>query len=210
MARVGRKNKSKFVLCKELIILVVVLVAMIITTICLSLPSSSEKELAEFNDVITEYNTANGTSYATLDEDNVFKMASLDDVTNAINDSKGSEEEPKYAYILYGSISNSTVIQYLSTINTEAKNREISTVLLYSSAKVDEQEDKDDEEFLSSLHRDEEVFNKDVLDGVDEVDLLNVPALLVYKNGELVFNSETIIADGSYNWNIAISKAFAL
>lgn len=210
MARVGRRNKSKFVLCKELIILVVVLVAMIITTVCLSLPSSSEKELAKFNDLITEYNTANGTSYATLEEGHVFRMANLDDVANAINDSKGTEEDPKYTYILYGSLSNGTVIQYLSKINDEAKNREVSTVLLYSSSKVDDQEDKDDEEFLSSLHKDEEVFNKDVLDGIDEVDLLNVPALLVYKNGELIFNSETIITDGSYNWYIVISKAFAL
>lgn len=209
MARVGKRNKTKFVLCKELIILFAILVVMIVTTICLSIPSAESKRLAEFNDAITEYNTANSTSYSILSDDHVFRMVGLGDIEGRLAD-KGSEEEPKYTYVLYGTLSNSTVLQYLTTINETAKNREVEEVYLYSSSKVDNQEDLDDEDFLTGLHRDEDIFNKDVLEGIEEVDLLKVPALYVYKNGELIFNSTTLEEDGSYNWYQIINFAFAL
>ena len=210
MARSGRRNKTKFVLHKELIILVLVLVAMIVTTVCLTIPTAGEKRLEEFNNAITEYNTANSTSYTTLEEDSVIRKASLKKLNSEIkNASKGTEENPRYTYVLYGSLSNEIVIQYLSAIDTEAQQREVKVVYLYSSEKVEKQEDKDDVEFLAGLEKDEEVFNADVLEGVDEVDLLKTPALYVYKNGELVFNSTTLEEDGSYNWELIINKAFS-
>lgn len=210
MARVGRKSTTKFVLHKELVILVAILVAMIITAVCLSIPSASEKRLEEMNNAITEYNTANNTQYSLLEEDNVFRKASLKTIDSAINSSsKGTEDDPKYVYVLYGSLADSTILEHLSTINTEAKNREVKTVYLYSSEKVDKQEDKEDASFLASLKKDEDIFNKEVLEGIDEVDLLNTTALYVYKNGELVFNSTAIIEDGSYNWNLVINQAFS-
>lgn len=210
MARVGRKNKTKFVLHKELIILVAILVAMIITAVCLSIPSASEKRLEEMNNAINQYNTTNNTQYSLLEEDNVFRKSSLKAIDSAINASNnGTEEDPKYVYVLYGSLSNSTILEYLSTIDKEAKNREVKTVYLYSSEKVDKQEDKEDASFLASLKNDEDIFNKEVLEGVDEVDLLKTTALYVYKNGELVFNSTAIIEDGSYNWNLVINQAFS-
>ena len=88
MARTGRRTKTKFVIRKELIILVLVIVAMIVTTICLSIPSAAEKRLEEFNTAITEYNTANSTSYSTLGEDSVIRKASLKKVEQVIEDSK--------------------------------------------------------------------------------------------------------------------------
>lgn len=210
MARVGRKNKTKFVLHKELVILVAVLVAMIVTAVCLSIPSASEKRLAELNDAISQYNTANNTSYTGLEEDTVIRKVALKTIDSAIKSSaNGSEENPKYVYVLYGSLENATILQNLSVIDTEAKNREVKTVYLYSSEKVDNQEDKDDVSFLASLKNDAEVFNNDVLEGVDEVDLLKTTALYVYKNGELVFNSTAIVEDGSYTWNLVINKAFS-
>ncbi len=209
MAKAGRRNKTKFILRKELIILVLVLIAMIVTTVCLSIPSATEKRLEEFNTAITEYNTANSTSYSTLGEDSVIRKASLKQVTKAIEDSKGTEEEPKYTYILYGSLTNATICQYLSAIDTEAQNREVKVVYLYSSEKVDKQEDKDDADFLNEIDQDEKVFNSDVLEGIDAVDLLKTPALYVYKNGELIFNSVTVEEDGSYNWELIINKAFS-
>ncbi len=209
MAKAGRRNKTKFILRKELIILVLVLIAMIVTTVCLSIPSATEKRLEEFNTAITEYNTANSTSYSTLGEDSVIRKTSLKQVTKAIEDSKGTEEEPKYTYILYGSLTNATICQYLSAIDTEAQNREVKVVYLYSSEKVDKQEDKDDADFLNEIDQDEKVFNSDVLEGIDAVDLLKTPALYVYKNGELIFNSVTVEEDGSYNWELIINKAFS-
>ncbi len=210
MARDIRKNKTRFVLHKELVILVLVLVAMIVTTVCLSIPTGSEKRLAELNDAITEYNTLNSTSYTTLSEDTVLRKVSLKTIESSIKKSAdGTEENPKYVYVLYGSLSDATILQYLSAIDTEAKNREVKTVYIYSSEKVDKQEDKDDSNFLVSLEKDEAVFNSNVLEGVDEVDLLKTPALYTYKNGELVFNSVTVEEDGSYNWELIINKAFS-
>lgn len=210
MARSVRKNKTKFIVRKELIILILVLVAMIVTSICLSIPSAAEKRLEEFNTAITNYNSANSTSYGTLSEDNVIRNASLKKISSEIkNDANGTEEKPKYTYVLYGSLSSSVVLQYLSVIDTEAKQREIEVVYLYSSEKVDNQEDKEDTEFLADLEKDEEVFNADVLEGIDEVDLLKTPALYVYKNGELIFNSVSLEDDGSYNWELIINKAFS-
>lgn len=210
MARSVRKNKTKFIIRKELIILILVLVAMIVTTVCLSIPSAAEKRLEEFNTAITEYNSLNSTSYATLTEDHVIRKASLKKISSEISaDANGMEENPKYTYVLYGSLSNSVILQYLSVIDTEAQRREVKVVYLYSSEKVDKQEDKDDVEFLADLEKDEDVFNADVLEGVDEVDLLKAPALYVYRNSELVFNSTTLEDDGSYNWELIINKAFS-
>lgn len=208
MARVGRKNKTKFVLCKELVILVVVLVAMLVATICLSIPSKAEKQLEEFNVAINTYNSTNSTSYGLLGDDHVFKKAELKDVEKAINDSsKGSAEEPAYAYVLYGSLENSKVLEFLSIINTEAKNREKDCVYFYNSSKVDNQEDKEDESFLAEIANDEKVFKESE---TCEVDLLKTPAFYVYKNGEIVLSSLTYDDNTLYNWHQMIRIAFSL
>ncbi|MDE6655491.1 MAG: hypothetical protein K2J85_00700, partial [Anaeroplasmataceae bacterium] len=213
-ARSGRRNKTQFILRKELIILVLVLVAMIITTVCLTIPTSTEKRLEEFNTAISDYNAANSSSWSTLGEDSVIRKASLKKLASEISDdAKGTEENPQYTYVLYGSLTNGTIIQYLSAIDTEAQHREVNVVYLYSSDKVDNQEDKDDVEFLADLEKDEAVFNADVLEGVEEVDLLKTPALYVYKNGELVFNSTTIEEEASNllneHWVMIINQAFS-
>ena len=119
MARTGRKSTVKFKLIKELVILVAVIVAMIVTTIVLSIPSESEKVLEEINTAITTYNSTNSTSYSTLGEDYVYKKAELKDLKKAIaNTEDGTAEDAEYVYVLYGSLNQSTVLQYLATINT--------------------------------------------------------------------------------------------
>lgn len=215
MARTGRKSTVKFQLCKELVILVAVIVAMIVTTIVLSIPSQSSKDLEEMNNAILVYNQTNSTSYGTLTEDNVYSKAGLSDVKKAINATKdGTDEKAEYVYVLYGSLSQATVLQYLSVIDSEAKQREVEVVYLYSSEKVETQEDLTDEEFVASLEKDEKVFNGEndelLAAGIEAVDLTVYPTLLVYKNGELVFNSTTVIEDGSYNWDLLIGHAFSL
>ena len=120
----------------------------------------------------------------------------------------------EYVYVLYGSLNSATILQYLSTIDNEAKQREVSKVYWYNSSKVEEQEDLSDSEFLAGLENDQKVFNGSndslVAAGVEAVDLLDCPALFVYKDGQLVFNSVTVVEDGSYNWEIIISRAFSL
>ncbi len=200
MARTGRKNKTKFVITKELVILVVVLVGMIVATICLSIPSKAEKQLDTFNNAITEYNTANSTSYTLLGEDHVYVQADLEKVSEAIENSSSDA-----VYIFYGGLANATVLEFLSKIDAEAKNREVEQVYFYNSEKVDNQSDKEDEEFLASIENDEKHFKAN---DQYKVDLLVTPALYVYKNKELVFSSIESVEEG-YNWNIIINQAFS-
>lgn len=215
MARVGKKSNVKFKLHKELIFLLVAIVAMIVTTIVLAIPSESKTTYDELNNAILAYNSTNSTSYATIEEDHVFDKAELKDIKKAIEKTEdGTEESAEYVYVLYGSLNQATILQYLSVINTEAKQRERDVVYLYSSEKVETQEDLEEEKFVAALEKDEQVFNGSnnelVATGVDAVDLTVYPTLLVYKNGELIFNSTTVVEDGSYNWNLLIVHAFSL
>lgn len=66
------KNKTKFVLHKELIF-GLGLIAILVVTIVLSIPSEAKKTYEELNNAINSYNTANSTSYNLLAEDNVYK-----------------------------------------------------------------------------------------------------------------------------------------
>lgn len=210
MARKGRKSTVKFVLHKELIFLVAGILAIIAATIILSIPSKSDKFLTEVNDAIYAYNTTNSTSYANLAEDHVYIDADLEDIEDAIKECGSGE----YVYVLYGSINSTKIMQYLNTINTEAKNREVENVYWYSSSKVETAEDLESAEFIAEINKDQEVFNGSnedlVAAGVEAVDLLVYPALYVYKDGKLVFNSVTVDEDGSYNWEIMIGHAFGL
>lgn len=209
MAKVGFRNKTKFKLCKELVILVCLLVAMIATTICLSIPSKNEKMLNEFNEAISLYNTTNSTSFGTLTEETTIEKTSLKGIEKTLKASASSSED-SYTYVIYGTLTDAKICQFLSVIDAEAQNREVEKVYFYDASKVESQEDKEDENFLAEIENDEEVFNADVLEGVEEVDLLKFPAFFVYKNGELIFNSNTVDEETSYNWYLMINRAFAL
>ena len=66
MASKSKKNRVKFKWTKELLFLIGALLVMIVVTIVLAIPSRAEKQLDEINTAITEYNTANSTSYYTI------------------------------------------------------------------------------------------------------------------------------------------------
>ena len=201
MAKKNRKNKAKFKWTKELIILLVLLVAMVTATIVLSIPSSKTKTTTSFNEAITAYNTSNSTSYSTLSTENVFVEVEHKKLLNKI-------EKEVYVYVIYGSLSDGTVLQYLSTINSVATQEEIETVYFYSSAWVEETEDTDTEAFKTKKQELEADINKNVNRDVEALDLLEYPALLVFHNGELIFNSQTYSDNEQYTWNMFIQKAF--
>ena len=201
MAKKNRKNKAKFKWTKELIILLVLLVAMVTSTIVLSIPSSKTKTTTSFNEAITAYNTSNSTSYSTLSTENVFVEVEHKKLLNKI-------EKEEYVYVVYGSLSDGTVLQYLSTINSVATQEEIETVYFYSSAWVEETEDTDTEAFKTKKQELEADINKNVNRDVEALDLLEYPALLVFHNGELIFNSQTYSDNEQYTWNMFIQKAF--
>ena len=137
MASKRRKNSTKFKWTKELIILIVALIAIITTTIILSVPSEKEKYTDEINTAITIANASNsqsGTSYNTIPADNVFAEISHKNLVNKIN-------KDEYVYVLYGSLNNNTLLENLYAINLMCTNEEIKSVYIFSSLWVEETED---------------------------------------------------------------------
>lgn len=205
MARYGKKNSTKFVFTKELGILLGLIVALIVATVLLSIPNRTDRQIEKYNEAITEYNTVNSTSYATITtEDIVYVDAEYEDFEGILS-GEGT------VYILYGTLSLDSIVSNFVTINTEAENREIETIYFLSSEYVDtfedDQEDDDDEDIFKATVEgyEKDIFNVNVLEGVEEVDLMASGALLVYKDGQLVFNSASY---SDYNWTQIINQAF--
>ena len=206
MARYGKRNSTKFVFTKELGILIGVIVVLIVATILLSIPNRTDRQIEKYNEAITEFNTANSTQYATITtEDVVYKDVEYEDMADIL---KGEGT----VYVLYGTLSLDTICSNFVTINNEAERREIETIYFLSSEYVDtfedDEEDDDDEDIFEATVEgyEKDIFNANVLEGVDEVDLMNSGALLVYKNGQLVFNSTSYT---DYNWTQIINAAFS-
>jgi hypothetical protein len=127
MASKNKKDKVKFKFTKELLFLILSLVAIITATILLAIPTADEKRTDAYNEAILAYNTTNSTSYATLGYDNVYENIEYDELTQVLDNAEG------YTYVLYGSTNVSTVIMYMATIDSKAKDVEVETVYLYSS-----------------------------------------------------------------------------
>ena len=216
MASKSRRNKVKFKLTKELVLLITCLVAMITATVVMAIPSRAEKALERYNTAITDYNTKNETQFGFLDKDNVF-----DELNFHENFDDGDKDNlakklasDDYVYVFYGSLSNGEFLQNLTLINAVAKANEVKKVYLAFSNFIDEAEDKNSASFINeSLKPIENTLNKkiDGYDG-DNVDLTDTktPVLLVYKEGTLMFNSQTYKKNAEYNWSTIINKAFTI
>ena len=152
MASKNRKNRVKFKLTKELIFLVLGLIAIAVTTIVLSQESASEKKIKSINTAIIDYNLANGSSYNTITGEDVFDIIEYDELKSTIS-KKG------YVYIYYGSLEKAAYLENLASINTAALAAEVKTVYLYYSSWVDGQEDLDAPEFKEEASKREEIFN---------------------------------------------------
>lgn len=205
MARYGKKNSTKFVFTKELGILLGLIVVLIVATVLLSIPNKTDRQIDKYNEAITEFNTLNQTQYATITtEDIVYVDAEYEDFKEILS-GEGT------VYILYGTLSIDTIVSNFVTINAEAENREIDKIYFLSSEYVDtfedDLEDDDDEDIFEATVEgyEKDIFNKNVLEGVDEVDLNTSAAFFVYKDGQLVFNSTSYT---EYNWTQIINQAF--
>ena len=205
MARYGKRNSAKFVFTKELGILLGLIVAIIIATILLSIPNRTDRQIEKYNEAITEFNTLNSTSYSTITTDEIVYVDAEYEDFEEILSGEGT------VYVLYGTLSLETIVSNFVTINAEAENREIETIYFLSSEYVDtfedDLEDDDDEDIFEATVEgyEKDIFNKNVLEGVEEVDLMQSGALLVYKDGQLVFNSASY---SDYNWTQIINQAF--
>ncbi len=209
MASKNRRNKVKFKWTKELVFLILGLVAIIAATIVLCIPSSSHKTTTAMNEAIYAANLSNSQSensnretYNLLPDENVYVELEFDKLSKKIDDEG-------YVYVLYGSTNSTTILKNLSVINTTATDLEIETVYYFSSKWVEETEDTQAEEFKAEQNEIEAAFNANKNADVAEFSLLDYPALLVFNNGELVFNSQSY-EDDYATWEMFIQKAFFL
>lgn len=188
--RSGRKLKFKFKWTKELIFLIAGLVIMIVATILLALPSDSEK-------IYKKYTEAG----ATLDVEHVYKSINYKKLKSKIQ-SQGTDD---VFYVFYGSVACTSCVTEIQTINTAAKAFEVDQVLYFDATFIDEEEDLDSAEFLAGI---------DTMEvELEGVDLLQYPALWVFKGGKLTFTTEELkltpeatTIEGT--WKLASYKVF--
>ncbi len=210
MASKNRKNKVKFKLTPELIVLVAVLVVMLVATIIMAIPSAKQNTTTKFNNSIATYNSSQSSSGSStsssanyLPNDHVFVEVEHSELFKKVKSND-------YVYVLYGNPANSTIAANLASINSICSDLEIKEVCFYSSLWVEEFEDKDTETFNLVAKTLEDDFNTTKAADVEDFDLLTYPALLVFNKGKLVFNSQTYKDETGYNWSMYIQKAFYL
>ncbi len=206
MASKNRRNKVKFKLQPELIILVVCIVVMLVATIIMAVPTKAETTTTNLNNAIYSYNssqTDSSTSVSYLPTKNVYEEVSHSNLVKKI-------KNEEYVYVIYGQYtSNSDIVANLSNIQTICEDEEIKKVYLYDSTWVDTYDDTASESFNLVAVPLQDDFNKDKSEDVAGFDLLKSPALLVFHNGEMVFNSQTY-ENSTYTWSMYIHKAFYL
>ncbi len=209
MASKHRKNKAKFKWTKELIILIVALVAILTVTIVLSVPSEKSKSTKRWNAAITAVNSANtstdsnASSYSLLPNENVFEEISHNRLMKKI-------DSGDYVYVIYGSTNNNVLLSQLYNINIKASDEEIKTIYIYSSLWVEETEDKETEAFKEKTNTLESEINENKEKDVEEFSLLSYPAMLVFHEGKLIFNSQGYDDVDQYNWYMYVQKALLI
>ncbi|HIT43792.1 TPA: hypothetical protein IAA91_03035 [Candidatus Avacholeplasma faecigallinarum] len=209
MASKYRKNKAKFKWTKELVVLLVAIVALIAVTVVLAIPTPKERCTTKLNEAIALANanassdsSGSSTTYSYLPNDNVFEDINHKKLVSTIN--KGG-----YVYVLYGSTNSTTILEQVSNINNMATDEDIQTVYFYSSEWVEETEDTESEVFKAEQKTIEDELNNNKSKDVEEFSLLTYPALLVYCDGSLIFNSQGYDND-AYTWSMYIQKAFMI
>jgi len=211
MASKSKRNQAKFKWTKELIFLIVFVVGLIIITVVLAIPSKSSKNLNKYNEAITAYNTANSTSYTTLTKDNVYEEID-GNYDNQVESLVKLAKSDKYTYVFYGALDNPTFLEQLSNVNTYAKNYEIEKVYIFLANYVKDAE-ANSETSTSTYNTKLKEYNKQINEGIDkdckEFDMATYPALLAFKDGKLVYNTQ-IDTKAEYTWNQYINKVFGL
>ncbi len=206
MASKSKRNRVKFKWTKELFFLIGFLVVLIVVTIVLAIPSRADRQLAEINEAITTYNTANETTYYPLSADNHISVLSHDDLVNKKNDSS-------YTIVWYGSLTDGSYLEQIYTLDqrVSASKNKVSQVYLYYNTFVEDavkNETTDTLSYKNSLRAMEDQLNDGKNPDAEAIDLSKYPSIFVFKEGKLVYNSQ--IAGDSTEYVIAmqINKAF--
>ncbi len=204
MASKSRRNRVKFKWTKELFFLIGALLVMIVVTIVLAIPSRAERQLSEVNEAITSYNTDNSTTYYTIQKDNHLAFLSHSDLVNQ----KSSSD---YTIVWYGSLTDATYLEQLSTFEGYAVKYEVAKVYLYYSTFVDDAKTNETTETLTyknELKKMEDELNANKEADAEAISLEKSPSVFVFKDGKLVYNSQVAGDSGEYNYELHFHKAF--
>ena len=206
MASKSRRNRVKFKWTKELFFLIGSLVVLIVVTIVLAIPSRADRQLTEINTSITTYNTDNSTSYYQLSKNNHIAVLSHDDLVNKKNDSN-------YTIVWYGSLKEGSYLEQIYTLDQRAasSNDKVSKVYLYYNTFVEDAVANETTETLSyknSLKTMEDQLNASKNPDAEAIDLSKYPAIFVFKEGKLIYNSQVAGDSTEYNMTMQINKAF--
>ena len=207
MASKSRRKKAKFKLTKELVILVVGLLAILVATIILAIPSSEKKFYNKLRDAVINYGDSNTQLFSS---DHVFKEIDEDEYIDVINEVK-STANSGYTYFLYGQLTNSTYVSQLYPINETAKDYGVSHVYLFYSTVYNAAKDNDElntSSFKEKCNEYESILNNGKSQDAYAIDLTKENALFVFKNGSLIFNSQAD-EDSKYGWDAYIKQAFS-
>ena len=204
MASKSKKNKVKFKFTKELFFLIASLLILIAVTIVLAIPSSKERQLTEINTAINNYNTENSTNYYTLTKDNRISVVSHEDL---VNQKKSSD----VTIVWYGLLSDGNYLEQISTLDNLATKYEVSKVYLYYATFVEDaiaKEITDTLSYKNDLKAKEDELNEGKDQDAKEISLATYPAVFVFKDGKLLYNSQVAGESTEYNYSIHFTKAF--
>lgn len=206
MASKSKRNKVKFKWTKELGFLLGSLLIIGIISIILAIPTKAERKLEKINDAITAYNTENSTSYYTLPKDHVFKELSHSQLVS-------KKKSSNYTIVWYGSLTNGTYLENLYKLNSLADTYDVKTVYLYYASFVEDakaDEETETEAYTTQLKKREDALNNNKAADATDIDLENYPAIFVFKDGQLLFNSQVGSESSEYNYNLYFTTAFGL
>ena len=211
MASKSKRNRTKFKWTKELSFLVAFFAVIIVVTIVLNIVTSTGLA-KKLNTAINDYNTANSAQYNGVDEDkNVFVEISNSNYDSVVDSIVAKAKSDEYTFFYYGSLSKGEFLENLSTINATADTYEVKTVYLVYSTYVEDAEKNSETntyQYRKQISTYEDKLNNKVKDNVEKFDMTETPTLLVYKSGELVFNSQN--ESDQYSWTIYINQALSL
>ena len=202
-----KKDLFRFTITKELVIFLSCLIVLIAAAIVLSIPRDNENIYNDYSAAATSLTTDDNTVSTITSKEHVFKTISYKDLVNKI------DKEDGLFYVYYSSTTVSDAVSILATVNTFAETYDVNTVYLLDN----------------SFYTDLDLTNGDDNTTLDEyeaalglgastvntVDLSIVPTLFVYKNHELIFNSNSkdFVTDDNtakYSWNVVLNQAFYL
>jgi hypothetical protein len=207
MASKSRRNKVKFKWTKELIFLIVFVVAIGAVSLTLGLVKKfSGRDIKAVNEAIAQFNSSESQTVYTIDTyKNVFKPISY----NGLVSQKASSD---YKYVWYGTLTSADYLRYLYQINEYAEQYEVSTVYLYYADYVQDAINNDThntESYKTTLKTMEDKLNAGRTEA-EPIDLEKYAALFVFKDGKLVYNSQIANESDQYNWENQFVKAFSL